>query len=221
MDTLFMIAVLAVIAFIVIRISRKNRAKQRSHLIDSYEFPSRIRDKVASTYPHLDDQQVDLVMDGLRDYFHVCNVAGKRMVSMPSQAVDVAWHEFILFTKHYQQFCSKALGRFLHHTPAEAMSSPTMAQTGIKNAWRITCTREQIDPKTPDRLPLLFAMDAALAIPDGFTYALNCKTSDYRPGSYPYCASHIGCGSGCSSGGEGSDIGGDGDSGCGGGCGGD
>ncbi|MDI3326604.1 hypothetical protein QKW35_19680 [Pontibacterium granulatum] len=221
MDTLFMIAVLAVIAFIVIRISRKSRAKQRSDLIDSYEFPLRIRDKVASTYPHLDDRQVDQVLDGLRDYFHVCNTAGKRMVSMPSQAVDVAWHEFILFTKNYQQFCSKALGRFLHHTPAEAMSSPTMAQIGIKTAWRIACTREEINPKTPDRLPRLFAMDAALAIPGGFTYALNCKTSDYQPGNYPYCASHIGCGSGCSSGGEGSDIGGDGDSGCGGGCGGD
>lgn len=220
MDTLFIAVVLAVVVIVVIRISRKNRAKQRSVLIDSYEFPARIRKKVAATYPHLDDQQVDQVIDGLREYFHVCNIAGKRMVSMPSQAVDVAWHEFILFTKHYQVFCSKALGRFLHHTPAEAMSSPTMAQTGIKNAWRITCTREQIDPKTPDRLPLLFAMDAALAIPDGFTYALNCKASDYQPGHYPYCASHIGCSSGCSGGGgEGSDIGGD--AGCGGGCGGD
>ena len=164
MDTLFIISVLAIIAFVSFQLSRKSRAKQRSNLINSYKFPPRIRDKVASTYPHLDDQQLDQVMDGLRDYFHVCNIAGKRMVSMPSQAVDVAWHEFILFTKRYQQFCSKALGRFLHHTPAEAMSSPTIAQSGIKTAWRITCAREEIDPKKPDRLPRLFAMDAALAI---------------------------------------------------------
>ncbi len=51
---------------------------------------------------------------------------------MPSQVVDDAWHEFILFTRAYQQYCNKALGRYLHHTPAEAMDSPTIAQEGNK-----------------------------------------------------------------------------------------
>ena len=98
-------------------------------------------------------------MDGLREYFHLCNIAGKRMVSMPSQAVDLAWHEFILFTKQYETFCTNAFGRFLHHTPAEAMTSPTVAQTGIKTAWRISCYREKMQPKSATRLPMLFAMD--------------------------------------------------------------
>jgi len=38
---------------------------------------------------------------------------------MPSEIVYVAWHEFLLFTREYQVFSQKAMGRFLHHTPTE------------------------------------------------------------------------------------------------------
>ncbi len=81
---------------------------------------------------------------------------------MPSQAVDTVWHEFILFTKKYDQFCHDTFGRFLHHTHAEAMISPTSAQVGIKLAWALSCSREGIRPSSADRLPLLFALDQQL-----------------------------------------------------------
>ncbi len=61
-------------------------------------------------------------------YANTCCYAAqpaKRMVAMPSQVVDVAWHELILHTRLYQHVCRKGLGRFLHHTPAQAMRSPT------------------------------------------------------------------------------------------------
>ncbi|TRX53064.1 hypothetical protein FNH22_21380 [Fulvivirga sp. M361] len=35
----------------------------------------------------------------------------------PSLMVDLAWHEFILFTKAYERFCRIELGSFIHHTP--------------------------------------------------------------------------------------------------------
>jgi hypothetical protein len=143
-------------------------------------------------------------------------VAGKRFVSMPSQVVDDAWHAFILFTRGYQSFCQRAFGRFLHHTPAEAMRSQTQAQDGIRRAWRLACLREGIDPGRPERLPLLFAIDGLLGIPNGFRYDLVCQPGAANSG---YCASDIGCGGGC---GASSSCGGSGESGCGGGgCGGD
>jgi hypothetical protein len=130
------------------------------------------------------------------------------MVAMPSQVVDDAWHEFILFSQLYEQFCHKGLGRFLHHTPAEAMDSPTQAKEGIKRAWQLACAIEWINPKKPASLPLLFAIDDLLKIEHGFIYRLDClkDTADNA-----YCASHIGDG-GCGGGG--------GDGGCTGGCGG-
>ncbi len=170
------------------------------------------------------------MLSGLREYLLLCRAAGKRMVAMPSQVVDVAWHELILHTRLYQHVCRKGLGRFLHHTPAQAMRSPRQAQEGIRRAWKLACRREGIDPQNPTRLPLLFALDTELAIADGFRYTLNC--AQRQDGSAAvYCASHIGCSSGCASDsgstfgsdgqdsrhGCGGDSGGDGGSGCGGG----
>lgn len=188
--------------------------------INGYHFHPAIKSKLKNRYPELDQNDIELVFQALKDYFYICNRAKKRMVSMPSQIVDDAWHEFILFTRSYANFCQKGLGRYLHHTPAEAMTRPTQAQDGIKRAWRLACKKEGINPKAPSRLPLLFTLDKQLAVVDGFNYNLNCLMGNGNE----YCAGHIGCGGGCSS--CGGDSGGDGsgccgDSGCGGGCGGD
>lgn len=219
---------------------RRYAATARVERISQFVFPASIARKVKEAYPHLTDAQTATVMHGLREYFHLSLTADRRMVSMPSKVVDVAWHEFILFTKLYRNFCRTAMGRFLHHTPAEAMRTPTLAQDGIKRAWRLSCKGERINSGAPAKLPLLFAMDAMLAIPDGYRYALNCQsgTGSSTDSSGNYCAADIGCGSGCGgsassdgcggssdsgsdgggSDGGGSDGGGDGG---GGGCGGD
>jgi hypothetical protein len=207
------LAALGVVLFIVYR---KLKRLRQERFIKKYAFPKAIPDKIIKHYPHLSPDQVERVMYGLREYFAICNIAGRRMISMPSQVVDVAWHEFILFTRSYELFCNKGLGRFLHHTPAEAMSTPQIAQEGIKRVWRLSCLREGLDPKNTLVLPTLFALDAELKIPDGFEYVMNCTGAD---GKQVYCAGHIGCGGGCSSGCAG-DSGG-GDSSCGAGCGGD
>jgi len=207
MENLTYIFFITIFLFVVYYNYRKSVISKREHIINTFVFPASITGKVIEKYPHLSEQEANQVIDGLREYFHLCNIAGRKMVSMPSQVVDVAWHEFILFTRQYEHFCNKALGRFLHHTPAEAMRSPTIAQAGIKTAWKISCFREGIQPKFAYKLPLIFAIDTTLNIPGGFKYSLNCKA----PGGSDYCAGHIGCGSGCGSGcgGDSSGCGGD------------
>ena len=198
---------------------RQWAGRRRAAFIDSYPFGETLDQRLAARRPELTREQRNEVFAGLRDYFHLCRSAGRRMVAMPSQAVDDAWHEFILFTRHYDRFCRSAFGRFLHHTPAEAMPSPTSASEGIKRAWRLACARENIDPKKPNQLPRLFALDAALLIAGGFVYQLDCMAAGGA--GTGYCPSHIGCGGGCSGDSGGADgDGGSGDGG-GGGCGGD
>ena len=228
---------LALIGLVVWKLRGAAAVRRRADFIDNYDFHPAVMNKFREVRPDLTEAQEELVLAGLRDYFHLCNKAKRRMVAMPSQVVDDAWHAFILFTRAYDMFCRKAFGRFLHHTPAEAMAAPTMAQDGIKRAWRLACARDGIDPKNPARLPLLFSIDTDLNIPNGFRYSLNCAAAAAAAGSMQnsgsYCASHIGCGGGCGGDSGGSDSGdgggwfsGDGDgAGCGGdgggGCGGD
>ncbi|MCM8626589.1 hypothetical protein [Accumulibacter sp.] len=196
--------------------------RKRVAYIESYPYARLLDRRLADRRPELGEAQRALVFEGLREYFQLCRQAGNRLVAMPSQAVDDAWHEFILFTRHYQQFCTRGLGRFLHHTPAEAMRSPTEAQQGIRRAWRLACRREGIDPRAPNSLPTLFALDALLGISGGFIYQLDCLAAAQTGAGTAFCAGHIGCAgsgdAGCS-GGDGDSSAGDG---CGGGgCGGD
>lgn len=169
-----------------------------------------MNETLLKTYPHLTQENINLIVKGLKEYFHICNDAGKSIIAMPSQVVDVAWHDFILFTKEYESFCKKAFGRFLHHHPAEAMKSQKVAQESIQKIWIISCDRENITANFPEKLPILFLLDNLLNIPDGFKYTLDCNEEDKEY----FCVDYIGggkissttggsgsgCGGGCSSG---------------------
>jgi hypothetical protein len=44
-------------------------------------------------------------------------------LALTSREVDSVWHQFILFTRQYVEFCEKFVGEYLHHEP-ETLSSP-------------------------------------------------------------------------------------------------
>lgn len=206
---------------------RKWGQQRRQAFIDNFNYSQHLDKRLAKRHPDLTEAQRKAVLIALQDYFQMCRLAGRRMVAMPSQVVDDAWHEFILFTRQYEKFCRNGFGRFLHHTPAEVMRTPTDATEGIKRAWRLACKHEGINPKQPERLPRIFAIDGAFAITGGFLYQLNCMNGTSGGAATGFCASHIGCSSGCSGSSDsadssssgGSDSGCSG-SGCSGGCGG-
>ncbi len=89
---------------------------------------------------------------------------------MPSRVVDAMWHEFILHTRAYGEWCDLTVGRFVHHTPALALGSVAKHNDGLRRAWFWACRDEGIDPRLPTRLPLLFALDGKLGIAGGFRY---------------------------------------------------
>jgi hypothetical protein len=198
---------LGILAAIVAAGIRRHR---RRAFVLGYQFPAGMVHRLRRHHPQLTRAQVDAVLGGLRDWFCIAQMAGHRPLSMPSRVVDDAWHELIIDTRAYREFCNAALGRDFDHVPAESMRSPVHAQAGIRRAWRLACELERIERHQPARLPRLFALDAQLAIPGGFVYALDCADGRLAP----YCTSAIGCASGCGGG-----CGG-GDGGCG-GCGGD
>lgn len=214
------------------------RRLARRRYIEQYRFPSELRDKVAAEYPSLTLAELGEVERALRQFFLVALDAGQRRVAMPSQAVDAMWHEFILSTRRYRDFCQRAFGRFLHHTPASDMGGARRQRAAMRATWNRCCALEGMPFANPPRLPLLFGLDAALAIPGGFHYTLHCNRNVSATGASdaPFCGSDLGgsgCGGGSDSGsadwGDSDSGGGDGDgggdsgcsgSGCSGGCGG-
>ena len=51
-----------------------------------------------------------------KKYIVLVQLSGKKL-AMTSKAVDAVWHQFILFTQEYHDFCNKFLGSYLHHRP--------------------------------------------------------------------------------------------------------
>jgi hypothetical protein len=205
---------------------QRQLSSRREAYIRHFVLPKGLFERLRYRHPHLTAKECQLVAHGLRQFFLAHLKSGRRYVSMPSQVADDLWHELILYTRNYQAFCHKAFGRFLHHTPAVVLSKSQQGNEGIRRCWRYACLEENINPRDPARLPLLFALDGKLNIPNGFRYVANCEGIQ-KAGNNGEGASAIYCGADLSSSsadggtdsGDASDGGGDG---CGGGgCGGD
>lgn len=200
---------------------------RREEYIRHFVLPKGLFERLRQHHPDLTAKDCQLVAHGLRQFFLAHLKSGRRYVSMPSQVVDDLWHELILYTKNYQSFCHKAFGRFLHHTPAIVLGKSQQGSEGLRRCWHHVCIEENINPRVPTRLPLLFALDAKLNIPNGFHYVPDCegvrRGDNIGGGSAAYCGAEL-SGSGADGGSDGSSTGSDGDGGgdgCGGGgCGG-
>lgn len=209
---------------------------RRERVIREAPLPQFLKRKLRDSYPGLSQKDADLVERGLRQFFLACARSPGRFVAMPSKVVDSMWHEFILHTQAYQRWCELALGRFLHHTPAEALGPDPGRNDGLRRAWYWCCRDESIQPRKPTRLPLLFALDQKLKIANGFQYVPDCgvigvKSRQGGDSAGTYCATEFSGGSASgdadhfggaepSSSNSSGDGGGDGGGSCGGGCGG-
>ena len=176
--------------------------------MNGYSFPPALRDKVAEELPTLGRIEVDRVLEGLRVWFLVCLHARGKRVGMPSRAVDIAWHEFILLTREYTSFCEQGFGHYLHHSPASTLDEPL--------AGSLRRTLKIVDDLPTTAVPvvggglLLFTIDGELGVADGWLYTAD-TLQQLRQGDG---SGGGGSGGGCS-GGDGG--GGDGGGGCGGG----
>jgi uncharacterized membrane protein YgcG len=102
----------------------RRSARKRERFVEEFEFPRYLWKRVGKRLPGLSEEEIELVERGLREWFVCCAWQWNTLLGMPSRAVDEAWHEFILDTRTYTSFCHGAVGRYLHHTPDEAMGTP-------------------------------------------------------------------------------------------------
>lgn len=175
MATSILAAALAGTVGLLLMVHVSRRKSLRAEFIRSYSFPIGLFEKVRKKHPHLTLKDCQLVSRALRQFFLTHLKSGCKFVSMPSQVTDDLWHEFILYTKHYDAFCKQAFGRFMHHSPAVVLGSIKESNAGLRRCWWYACQEENIDPKKPLRLPLLFAIDNKLDIKGGFRYATDCR----------------------------------------------
>jgi len=230
-----------VVALLFAAVLRFLETSLRRQFIREARLPPFLVGKLCQAHPQLSRRDAELVLRGLRQFFMAHLRSDRKFVAMPSKVVDTAWHEFILHTQGYQNWCKAAFGGMLHHSPAEVLGRDPKRNDGLRRTWYWACKEESIDPRKPARLPLLFALDVKFAIDGGFHYVPDCRAVERHIGSDAHCGTSFGESS-SSDGGSSGDAGGfggsesssgsgdggssdgggasDGGGGCGGGCGG-
>jgi len=85
-----------------------------------------------------DDTAADALFLEIKKYLYLATIDDTRM-PMISSIVDAAWHQFILFTTEYNEFCRAVWGEYQHHAPrTESAGAPdgVTAQTLVESYHR-------------------------------------------------------------------------------------
>lgn len=182
--------------------------RARERFVRHAPMPVYLRRKLLEAYPGLGNAEVSRVEAGLRQFF-LAHLRARRFVGMPSQVVDALWHAFILDTRAYAAFCRQAFGGMLHHSPAETLGRSAKRNDGLRRTWYWCCKEEGINPRAPGSLPLLFALDGELGIPNGFRYVPDCRDIDRSAAAGTWCGTEFGDGSSSGSPGDADGYGGE------------
>jgi hypothetical protein len=152
---------------------RRRRQGRDEDFIWRYQFPEVIEERCRHHNPDLSHEEWKLVEQGLREWFLCCAWRDGEVLGMPSRTVDEAWHEFILDSRAYTEFCEQAFGEYLHHTPEASMTTPmagaldatarawersSMGHAGGSLLWGLDVLLGRADPKAigegrPEGLP--------------------------------------------------------------------
>jgi hypothetical protein len=213
-ETMGIIAIALPLACVVLGVGylEITRRLKREEFIRSYVFPSSVLAALTGYHPHINENDRLRVARALRDFFLVRLRVGDRLIGMPSRVVDDLWHRFILDTREYERFCKVAFGGFFHHVPAAPNPPGKEMDAALRATWRYACLAEGIYPRSPGRLPLLFALDTELQIENGHSFinwlfapprqknaggdGIACGGGDSQGGGHG-CGGHGGCGGGC------------------------
>jgi hypothetical protein len=152
------------------------RGARRLAVVDAVDLPGSVRQRFALHHPDLTADGIRTAEAATRQWFRLAAAHPRALMSMPSVVVDEVWHEFVLHTREYADFCDAAFGRFLHHEPESAMSPGAAAanrSAALATTLRLARADERAGPGE-DRLPLIFRVDDELRVVGGKRYLLDC-----------------------------------------------
>ena len=94
--------------------------------VDAYPVPELLVPRLERVYGYSWAEASDLVREAKRMLY--LRVASGQPVN-PSMKVDDAWHEMLMFTEFYQEFCA-FIGQFIHHKPTPPGSGRVVKKGG-------------------------------------------------------------------------------------------
>lgn len=137
----------------------------------------------------LNPEQLLKTVEALKQFFIIYSLqihdGNNHQYAMPSKVADELWHEFMLSSKEYADFCKEAFGQFLHHSPdlsnlhSDNKRFIRLNEDNFENPLNknILVTRDNLNKIKKYQelyligsIPAIFALDSYLQANDGFYY---------------------------------------------------
>ena len=115
----------------IVQLKPKESLNPKNEIANMKNFEvSWLIEKLSSSEEFLNLSDIKETYDEFLKFVYIQKMSNKP-VAMMSKKVDEIWHQFILFTQEYYQFCNEFLGFFLHHKPG-TKSSPVSKNAEIR-----------------------------------------------------------------------------------------
>ncbi len=95
----------------------------------STELRHRLRIQLAAEHS-ISVTEADRIITDTISFLTVCATDPHEQFR-PSKLVDLGWHQFILNTHDYADFCDRVAGRFIHHVPEEFLAPERRATADV------------------------------------------------------------------------------------------
>ena len=106
--------------------------------LDRFEAPY-LQEKLLSDGKFETPKEYQEAFTEFKKYVTLRKLSDEKGLAMTSKQVDEVWHQFILFTTQYHEFCNGMLGEYLHHLPRTSFtpSSKDGKQRFVNNYQKI------------------------------------------------------------------------------------
>ncbi|WP_138753760.1 hypothetical protein [Paenibacillus sinopodophylli] len=104
-------------------------AAERLEASLSLFFESRVKDRVLKEFPRMSDKEWAWTWFEMKRYFFMCGIM--RSIPMYSKQVDTVWHEMLMFTREYEEFCISFCGEMIHHAPHAPGAAPQPGERAL------------------------------------------------------------------------------------------
>lgn len=169
--------------------SRKSKEEDEKKDYENFKLSDSVKNKFKAKYPGITDLEVDLVWRALKSFldlvaqdshernsgifFKFKSKKKAKVFSMTSVIVDDLWHEFILDTRNYMNYCNKFCGGYIHHHPGTVKFETDFRNKRVEDEVIATflALLENMDDKNHiNSIPLMFVVDEYLELNGGFRF---------------------------------------------------
>ncbi len=146
---------------------------------ENAEFIERLKVKL-----DLGHETAEQLFSDLKQFLYLCGT--RPGICSPTDRIDAAWHEFVLYTEDYATFCDIMFGRFIHHVPPTYLSDEKRTKGKTWRTYQVA-------------LDIFGELSSNWNVPEHMRPQRGAKPDNVELIEFDNCGNSCGCGPACNS----------------------